>query len=242
VLSGWLWCKIELVNVFKKAATWLFIICLPVLLLTLVIGILANSLWLYNVSAERYGVAGSMAKAGLQVSSAELSGIYDALIHYYNSNEDYVNITVDSQGKQVDVLTPEETQHFKDVKGLIHLDYGILAGTLVVCLAAAGLDLFLWRDRRRLAWSLIGGGIFTLVLLLAVLVLDRVYGFDNLFLQFHFMFFNNMDWSAPGNMLLLFPENLFIDAAAMGFAAVGVSAVLLGGVGWWLRRGRPATA
>jgi integral membrane protein (TIGR01906 family) len=230
------------VNVFKNAATWLFIICLPVLLLTLVIGILANSLWLYNNSAARYGVAESLAKTGLHVSDAELSGIYDKLIHYYNSNEDYVNITVDSEGKQVDILTPEETQHFKDVKGLIRLDYGVFAGVLVVCLAAAGLDLFLWRDRRRLAWSLIGGGIFTLALLLVLLALDRFYGFDNLFLQFHFMFFNNMYWSSPGNMLLLFPENLFIDAATMGFAMIGGTALVLGGVGWWLRRGRPAPA
>jgi integral membrane protein (TIGR01906 family) len=224
------------VNVLKNGAQWLFIICLPVLLVTLVIVVLVNSLWLYDSSAANYGVSESLARAGLQISDAELSGIYDELIHYYNSGDEFVEITVDSGGEQVNLLTPEETQHFKDVKGLIRLDYGVFIGVLVVCLGVAGLALFVWRDRRRLARGLIGGGIFTIVVLLVLLALDQVYGFDNLFLQFHFLFFDNMFWSVPGNMLLLFPENLFIDSATIGFAAVGGMALVLGGLGWWLRR------
>jgi integral membrane protein (TIGR01906 family) len=238
------WCKIEVVKIFKPAATWLFIVCLPVLLLTLVIAILVNSLWLYTGSAERYGVAVSLANAGLPVSDTELSGIYSKLIRYYNSGEEYVDITVARGGERVDVLTPEEVQHFKDVKGLVRLDYGVLAGVLAVCLAVAGLNIFLWRDRRRLGQGLMGGGIFTVVLLLTVLLLDRLYGFENLFIQFHFIFFDNMYWlgAADSVMLLLFPENLFVDAAAIGFAAIAVLALALGGVGWWLRKTGPAPA
>jgi integral membrane protein (TIGR01906 family) len=228
----------------KIAAQWLFILCLPILLVTMVIGLLVNSLWLYDNSAGRYGVAESLARNGFQMSDAEISGFYDALIHYYNSGEDYVNATVDRDGQQVDVLTPEDTQHFKDIKGLIRLDYGIFLGTFILCLAVAGLDLFFWRDRRRLATGLMGGGLFTLGLLLVLAVLDRTVGFDNLFLQFHYMFFNNMFWLVSGdnNMLLLFPENLFIDGSTIGFAMVGGLALVLGGAGWWLRRVSPARA
>jgi integral membrane protein (TIGR01906 family) len=226
------------VKIFKTASTWLFIICLPVLLLTMVIGVLANSPAIYNNAAQKYGVAGSLAQAGLKLSDAELSGIYKTLIKYYNSNEDYVNVTVESGDEQINILTPEETQHFKDVKGLIRLDYGIFLGAFIACLVVAGLDLFLWRDRRRLGWGLLGGGIFTLGLLLVLFVLDNVYGFDNLFIRFHFMFFNNMFWTAQGNMLLLFPENLFIDAATLGFIIIAGAALVLGAVGWWLKRGQ----
>jgi integral membrane protein (TIGR01906 family) len=215
---------------------WLFIILLPVLLLTLVIGVLANSPWLYENSARQYGVAESLANTGLRLSEAEISSIYKTLIHYYNSNEDYVNVTVDRGDEQINVLTPEETQHFKDVKGLIRLDYGVFLGALVGCLAVAGLDLYLWRDRRRLGWGLLGGGIFTLGLLLILFLLDSVYGFDNLFIRFHFMFFDNMFWTAQGNMLLLFPENLFIDAATLGFAIIAGAALVVGGVGWLVKR------
>lgn len=229
-------------KIFKPAATWLFIICLPVMLLTLVIGSLANSLWLYETNAQKYGVAESLARTGLKLSDAEISGIYKTLIHYYNSGENYVNVTIDRGDEQISILSPEETQHFKDVKGLIRLDYKIFLGAFVVCLAVAGLGLYLWRDRRRLGRGLLGGGIFTLGLLLALLVLNSIYGFDNLFIKFHFMFFNNMFWSVPGNMLLLFPEGLFINAATLGFVIIAGAAVVLGGVGWWLRRRRAAPA
>jgi integral membrane protein (TIGR01906 family) len=218
----------------KTPAQWIFIVCLPVLLLAAVIGILANSLWLYEYGAHKYGVGQSLADAGLKLSDSELSGIYAGLISYYNSGEEYVNITVVEDGKPVNVLTPEEVLHFKDVKGLIRLDYWFFTGTLAYFLACIGLNLFLWRDRRRLGWGLLGGSIFTLAVLLILVLLDRLFGFEELLLQFHFLFFNNLFWSTPGNMLLLFPENFFIDAVTIGAAIIAGTAIILGGVGWWL--------
>jgi integral membrane protein (TIGR01906 family) len=223
----------------KTAAQWILIVCLPVLLLSAVIGILANSLWLYEYGAHKYGVGQSLADAGLNLSDPELSGIYAGLISYYNSGEEYVNITVVEDGKPVNVLTPEEVLHFKDVKGLIRLDYRILLGTLAYFLVYIGLSLFLWRDRRRLGWGLLGGSIFTLAVLFILVLLDRLFGFEELFLKFHFLFFSNLFWSTPGNMLLLFPENFFIDAVTIGAAIIAGAAIMLGGVGWWqLRKGR----
>jgi integral membrane protein (TIGR01906 family) len=224
------------VDVVKKVTPWLFIICLPVLLLTLVIGALANSPWLYESNAAKYGVADALASAGLRLSNTELSSVYRTLIRYYNSGEEEVSLTVGRDGEQISILTPEETQHFKDVKGLIRLDYALFSVAFVVCLAVAVVDIYLWRDHRRLGWGLAGGGILTLGLLLALFVLDSVYGFDNLFVQFHFMFFDNMFWSVPGNMLLLFPEGLFVNAATLGFAIIAGAALVAGGAGWWLRR------
>jgi integral membrane protein (TIGR01906 family) len=223
----------------KTAAQWIFIVCLPVLLLSAVIGILANSLWLYEYGAHKYGVGQSLADAGLKLSDSELSGIYAGLINYYNSGEEYVNITVVEDGKPVNVLTPDEVLHFKDVKGLIRLDYWLLTGTLAYFLACIGLNLFLWRDRRRLGWGLLGGSIFTLAVLFILVLFDRLFGFEELFLKFHFLFFNNLFWSTPGNMLLLFPENFFIDAVTIGTAIIAGAAIVLGGVGWWLlKKGR----
>jgi integral membrane protein (TIGR01906 family) len=222
----------------KTAAQWVFIVCLPVMLLAAVIGFLANSLWLYEYGAHKYGVGQSLAEAGLKLTDAELSGIYAGLISYYNSDEERVNVTVTQDEKIVSVFTPEEVLHFKDVKGLIRLDYKILLGALVYFLVYIGLNLFLWRDRRRLGWGLLRGGIFTLAVLLILVVLDRLFGFDELFLQFHFMFFNNLFWSTQGNMLLLFPENFFIDAATIGAGIIAGLAIIIGGVGWWLHKGR----
>ena len=222
----------------KTAAQWVFIVCLPLLLLAAVIGVLANSLWLYEYGAHKYGVSQSLAEAGLKLSDTELSGVYAGLINYYNSGEERVNITVTQDENIVSVFTPEEVLHFRDVKGLIRLDYKILLGALVYFLVYIGLNLFLWRDRRRLGWGLLGGSIFTLAVLLILVLFDWLFGFEELFLQFHFMFFNNLFWSAQGNMLLLFPENFFIDAATIGAGIIAGLAIVIGGVGWWLRKGR----
>jgi len=222
----------------KTAAQWVFIVCLPILLLAAVIGFLANSLWLYEYGAHKYGVRQSLAEAGLKLTDPELSGIYAGLINYYNSGEENLNITVAQDEKIVSVFTPEEVLHFRDVKGLIRLDYKVLLGALAYFLVYIGLDLFLWRDRRQLGWGLIGGSIFTLAVLFILVLLDRLFGFDELFLRFHFMFFNNLFWSTQGNMLLLFPENFFVDAATIGAGIITGLAIVLGGLGWWLCKGR----
>jgi integral membrane protein (TIGR01906 family) len=214
------------------AARGLFILCLPFLLLTASLGWVTNSLWLYPQSPEKYHVREDLAAAGLKLSDTELKGIYASLISYFNSDEEDINLTVVQDGKTIPLLTPEEVIHFRDVKGLIRLDYGVLAGTLVYVLAYAGVCLF-WRKRkywRHLGWGLVGGGGLTLGLMLA-LGLGIFFGFEELFWQFHVISFSNLYWLAEGNMHLLFPEDFFYNAALLCAAVTGGLAVILGGVG-----------
>ncbi len=211
------------------AAKWLFMLCLPVLLLTASLGWAVNSHWLYNYGFEKYSLSQTPALAEFN-----LEEIADEIISYFNSSEEYLSLTVTRDGEPFELFTLEETIHFKDVKGLIRLDYWVLGGTLAYILAYAAVSLF-WRRRRywrRLAWGLVGGGGITLGLMLA-LGLGTLFGFDQLFWQFHIIFFSNEFWSAEGYMLLLFTEEFFYDAAL--FCALGTAglAVILGGVGGW---------
>ena len=220
----------------RIAAKWLFIICLPVLLLTASIAVTVNSLWLYEYGARKYGVSEELAATGLKLSDSELAGVYAGLISYFNSGEEDVHITVVKEDKPFDLFTREEVIHFRDVKGLIWLDYWVLLGTLVYALAYVGLNIFLWRDRRRLAWGLVGGSVFTLAVMLALVLLDTFQGFGQLWHQFHLVFFSNLFWSAPGYMLRLFNQGFFYDAVIFGAALVVAGALILGGVGWWYLR------
>jgi integral membrane protein (TIGR01906 family) len=215
------------------AAQWLFILCLPILLLTASLGWAANSLWLYRHGFENYNVSQTLADAGLELTDTEIEGIYAGLISYFNSPDEYISITVIQDGKPFDLFTPEETNHFRDVKGLIRLDYWLLLGTLVYALAYAGVCLF-WRKRRywrHLAWGLVGGGGLTLALILLIFGLGVLLGFDQLLYRFHLVFFTNLFWSAEGYMLLLFPENLLRDMALFCAAITIGLAIILGGVG-----------
>jgi integral membrane protein (TIGR01906 family) len=219
------------------AAKWLFIVCLPVLLLTTSLGWAANSLWLYKYGFGKYNVNQSLADSGLELTDSEIENIYAGLISYFNSHDEYISITVVQNGEPFNLFTPEETIHFRDVKGLIRLDYWVFLGTLVYALAYAGVCLF-WRKKRywrHLAWGLVGGGSLTLALLLLIFGLGMLLGFDQLLYQFHLLFFTNLYWSAEGYMLLLFPENLLRDMALFCAAVTMGLAIIPGGVGGgWL--------
>ncbi|GAJ09479.1 unnamed protein product, partial [marine sediment metagenome] len=114
--------------------------------------------------------------------------------------------------------------------------YWLFLGTLVYVLAYAGVNLFWRKDRRRLAWGLIFGGGLTIVLVLAVVLLDTLVGFGELWYRFHLVFFSNEFWSAQGYMLKLFPQEFFADAAVFCGLVTVVGALILGGLGWWIKR------
>jgi integral membrane protein (TIGR01906 family) len=217
-------------------AKWLFVVCLPVLLLSTSLGWAANSLWLYRHGFQKYNVRQTLADYGLKLTDAGLENIYARLISYYNSPDEDISITVAQDGKPINLFTPEETIHFRDVKGLIRLDYSVWLGTLVYARAYASACLF-WRRRRywrELAWGLAGGGGLTLALILLIFGLGALFGFDQLLYRFHLLFFTNLYWSAEGYMLLLFPENLLRDMALFcAFTTIGL-AIILGGAGFAL--------
>ena len=205
-------------------ARCLFILCLPALLLTASIGYAVNSAWLYEYGFNEYNVSKT---TGL--NETELEKIAAGLITYFNSGEEYVDITVEKDGKLLDLFTREEIIHMKDVKGLIRLDYWILLGTLLYTLVYAGISLFRHRRKywRHLAWSAAAGSGITLALLL-VLWLVTLLNFDRLFLQFHLFFFSNEFWSAEGYMLLLFPGDFWYDATLFCAMLMVITAAVTG--------------
>jgi len=218
-------------KVLSITARWLFILCLPILLLTASLGWAVNSLWLYKYGSHKYDVSQTLADSGLELADSELEKVYAGLISYFNSDEEYISLTVIKDGKPFKLFNDEEVIHFRDVKGLIWLDYWLLLGTLIYILAYAGGSLF-WRKQeywRQLALAIVGGSGISLALMLT-LGLGVLFGFGQLFYQFHLLFFSNEFWSAEGYMLLLFPEPFFYDAALFCALATAGLAIILGGV------------
>ena len=207
-------------------ARWLFALCLPCLLLTASIWWAANSHWLYTSGFVKYDVVTS---TGL--SEVELDNVAAGLIDYFNSGEEFVDITVSKDGQPFELFTEEEILHFRDVKGLFRLDFNVLLGTGIYAAGYAALSL-LWRRpsyRRGLAWATLAGNGITLALMLA-LGLGTLLNFDQLFLQFHLLSFSNEFWSTEGYMLLLFPRDFWYDAAIYCALATAGAAVILGAI------------
>lgn len=220
-------------KVFVTIARCIFIICLPVLLLTVVIAGAVNCSWLYTHGFAKYDVKQSLADNGLNLTDADMTGIARGFIHYFNSSEEYINLTVQQNGKAVPLFNTDEIIHFKDVKGLFRFDYDVALGTFIYCLVFTLVCLFWNRGtgRKKLARDTIVGSSITLGLML-LLGIGTLLNFDNLFYDFHLIAFSNNFWSTEGNMLLLFPDGFWYDAAVYIVITIAIMAVILGGASW----------
>ena len=146
-------------RILVTTARWLFILCLPTLLLTASIGLAVNSQWLYEYGFQKYGISQT---TGL--SEEELEKAARGLITYFNSNEEYISLTVTKDGKPFVLFNEREAAHLKDVKGLFRQDYTFLLWTFVYGLVYTLFALLWQKDRRSLAWGLAYGGGITLAL------------------------------------------------------------------------------
>lgn len=209
-------------------AKWLFVLCLPILLLTAGIGWAVNSHWLYQYGFEKYDISQTTGLAEVELEKAA-----SGLISYFNSGDEQINLTVIKDGKPFELFNQREVIHLRDVKGLIWLDYWVLLGTLIYTLSYAGVSIFgRKRDWRRLARGTVSGSGITLALMLA-LGLGALLDFDQLFYQFHLLSFSNDFWQldpARDYLIMLFPGGFWYDAALFSALATVGLAVILGGV------------
>jgi integral membrane protein (TIGR01906 family) len=225
-------------KIIRTIAYWLFIICLPALLLTTSIRIATNSSELYRYGFNKYDIS---QVTGL--APGELDKVITGLISYFNSNEEYINLTVIKDGKPFVLFNEREVGHLKDVKGLFRLNIRVLVGTLVYAVIYAGLNYMLWQDKRRVAKGLIGGSALTLALII-VLGLMMWVNFDWFFYQFHLLSFTNDLWlldPTTDYLIMLFPQGFWLDAAIFVTLFTAALALLAGGMGWWrLKKEKPA--
>lgn len=213
------------------ATRFIFIICLPVLLFTATVAVGFNSKWIYVRGFEKYDVQKSLADNGLNLTDTDMKEIANGFIHYFNSGDEYINISVRQDGESVSLFTTEEAIHFKDVKGLVRLDYYVAIATFAYCLIFTLVSILMGKDisRKKLAWNVIIGSSVTIILML-VMGIGILLDFNSLFLRFHFLAFTNEFWSVEGNMLLLTPGGFWNDAILYGTITIIISAIILGSV------------
>lgn len=225
-------------NIIKTAAYWLFILCLPVLLITTSVKIAANSSELYRYGFNKYDIS---QVTGL--SPAELDKVTTGLISYFNSNQEYIDLTVIKDGKPFTLFNEREAGHLKDVKGLFRLVWWLLLGTLIYSVIYAALNYTVWKDRRRVAWALIGGSGLTIALVIGLGLMISL-NFDQFFYDFHLISFANNLWQLDPStdyLIMLFPQGFWYDAALFCTLGTAALALFLGGTGWWrLRHEKPA--
>ncbi|MBI2853636.1 MAG: DUF1461 domain-containing protein [Chloroflexi bacterium] len=229
------------------AAKIIFALCIPVLLLTATIHLAMSSPALYRYGFEKYDVS-----ALTGISSEDLRHVAGSLADYLTSDQESWTVIVERNGRQVQLLSDLEVEHFKDVKALVQFDYRAEMVALLVILAFILGVMFLGRRAattpgfngpgRELASAAMWGSILILGIIALLGLGGAVFGFERLLLGFHLSFFNNDLWLArPGAiMTTLFQEDFLRDAAVFIAAGIVVEATILATIGWYFSRARRA--
>jgi len=219
-------------------ARWLFVLCLPVVLITASILLAANSRVLYNYGFDKYAVGETTGLA-----DSELDKVARGFIQYFGSNQESISLVVEREGQPFELFNEREVAHLEDVKALLHQDYIVLLGTLGYALSYIGVSFILGRPGfgRRLSRAVIAGGVLTLFLMLAA-GLATFFNFDGFFYQFHVFSFANDFWlldPATDFLVMLFPQGFWYDATVAVALATAAAALVLSGIAWlYLRKTR----
>lgn len=206
--------------------TVLFVISIPLFLLTSNIRWVANDLDYWEKGFEKYDVS---AETGF--SEKELTDISEGLIRYFNTGE------IDDT---IYVFSDDEITHLRDVRGLIHLDYIIQWLTLgyIIIYILAGFVLRKKLFARPLAAALAAGGAAGIAAV-ALTAMAAAIDFDWLFTAFHRIFFTNDLWISSGYLPRVYTEGFFYDAAVAIAATTIFQSLLIGGpAGLFLLRRR----
>jgi integral membrane protein (TIGR01906 family) len=216
-------------NAFRKLLRWIFVICIPIFLLTATLGWAFNSKWVYTSGFAKYDVS-----RALGVSTTELDRAAADLISYFNdTHQRYldINVTYDN-GQTAPLLDQADISHMKDVKDVLWLDYRLCIMSGVYSLAYIIAVLLVWRRQSGLRELAIGakrGGAATLGLL-AFLGVFAVTSFDWFFTTFHEVFFPQGNWQFPegDHMITMFPDGFWSDTTLLvGLVAAGLALIAL---------------
>lgn len=218
---------------FLAAATFaLFILAMPVFLVTTNVRWAVNEPRLYRYGFEKYEISQVM---GLPLS--ELLRVGKEIRDYFNSSREPLDIRVNGRS----LYNKREVLHMRDVKGLVRGVYWTQWVTGVYLLAFALVGL-VWKRKafaRLLGRGALWGGALTAGLLLAAGVALAV-GFSQIFYLFHIASFRNPFWEldpARDALVQMFPEGFWFDATMFVALATIVEALLLaviGALGLWL--------
>ncbi len=215
----------------RSLATIVFVLALPVALLTTNVRLLLNAPLIYGYSFDRYD-----AEAATGLSRADLDDTGSALRDYFNNDEKTIYHTVTENGLPSPVFNARETRHMEDVKALIVWLNRIQVAS-VMFVVAYGVVFFVWSregDLRQLAGQCLVGLLLGFLAIGAISAVAAV-GFGAAFERFHEIAFSNDLWRLnprTDHLIQMFPEEFWRDATfllgAMCFLMAAAIAAIAG--------------
>ncbi len=209
-----------------RIATVLFILAVPVFLITSNVRFVAGDTWFHQRGFRDHNV-----DQVTGISFEELDASDEDLVRYFEDDRSTLRIQVTIDGQETSLFNEEETRHMRDVKTLMRAVYRLNEVSLAVILAYAG-GVVLWsreRTPRDLArYALFGVGV-GLALVAGVGAL-AVTGFDAAWTAFHEVAFRNDAWQLDPDtdrLIQMFPEPFWQDMTLLVASLTAAEALLL---------------
>lgn len=214
-------------GLFRSLTIGLFIIALPVALITTTIRVAISEQAVYDYSVRHYG-----AEEASGIPESELIRANGEIRDYVTGGEGPLAITVTNlDGDEESLFNPRETVHMADVRDLVGAMFTVQLISIALVLTLSVVMIALWPPRA-LAAACLYGGVLTAGALGAVGVV-AVSGFDSAWSDFHGIAFTNDLWKLDpdtDHLIQMYPEafwqriTLFLGAAIL-LQALIVSAV-----------------
>jgi integral membrane protein (TIGR01906 family) len=227
-----------------RVATGLFVVALPLLLITTNVRFLAGEVRFYERGFRAHDAE---LTTGLPLSELDRSAA--EIVAYFENDARDLRILVNRDGEETGLYTQREIDHMRDVKSLMRAIFRLNEITLAYVLTYV-TAVFLWAGGaplRRLALETLGGLAVGVLIVVVAGGLAAV-GFEQAWSQFHAIFFSAGSWqfnTRTDRLIQMFPEPFWLEEtyilAALTLAEA--SALALGaGALLFLGRGRGGSA
>jgi len=194
----------------RQIAALLFIVALPIALVTTTVRVVVNEPRLYEYVTDEYNTT---ATTGFERS--ELLRASGELRDYFNNEDESIFVSVQGKGGPESLFNPRETEHLRNVKALFQLSFRVQEATTLFVLAYV-VAVFIWSKEssfRSLAKQVLTSGLVTL-LVIGALGVAAVTDFHAAWDQFHVIAFNNDLWMlnpSRDHLIQMFPEPFWQD-------------------------------
>ena len=218
----------------RPVAIALFIVLVPVFLITANVRLVINLPALYSYGYDRYE---DEITRYMNIEREDYIDGGRQIRDYFNNDAEELDVRVVVGGILRSIYSEREVLHMSDVKDLVRGVYrlGELSALYLFAFAVAGMFFEPWRrSLHRTAWHMAMGGAVTLGLVVLV-GLGALAGFERLFLAFHEVSFSNDLWQLNPRtdyLIAMFPEGFFFDATILIAVLIIVQSTVLVAPRW----------
>ena len=218
---------------------FLFALAVPLFLVTASVALAFNDPAVYNSGFQKYRI--SLVSG---ITDDDLRHVAGQIRHHFNSTDEPLLVKTQVYGEERELFNPREVQHMHDVKRLVWWVYAA-AAVSGICLLSATSWGFIVNGRGFLGVlaQRVIRGVALMGILVVVVGIFALAGFDALFLKFHQLAFANDLWQLDPRrdyLVIIFPQGFWFDATMRVVALTVAGAVALtlasGGYLLWSRR------